>query len=531
MHPPVRRSIRRALAAVGGLLVAAALATPASADDPPKVNVNFNEFSIAQGVGPDSSGKIVPVQVKNNDLQQAAQDVTVRIDTTKTAKVLLIELAEPQDGCTTEQGVITCQLADVPADTWWTDVLSLRFRVVPGVEAGTVAKPWMSVSSSNLGTNVLDWNEVTVVDSAPDLVALKNNTINAKAGDRIRVPVGFSNLGDEAAEGISVDFYAVQPRYLRILRGIDGCRYAPLPDNYEAMCTFDGTFEPGRSYRMIVDGEDGLPVDIMPFTPGPNGDNYVYYNVWPGKHGEQDVAKHKMVAGHGLHASFIADMTRKPLAKDADPGDNHSSTSVKVAANPADLAALDARAKGRVGESVRLRVGMRNNGPADTHTRLDGSPGGLFITAPSGTVVTSLPSEDHAECTNASDGKADWHHKKLGRREYFCVPNTLLKVDETRYLSITLRIEDSTVGSDGTLVTEAGTITDPNQANDRARIVVTVLAGSASPSHGTGGHGGSAGGALPVTGGRLGLYAGVGAAVLLVGVGLVLAQRRRRVRD
>ncbi|BCJ27840.1 hypothetical protein Asera_19480 [Actinocatenispora sera] len=157
-----------------------------------------------------------------------------------------------------------------------------------------------------------------------------------------------------------------------------------------------------------------------------------------------------------------------------------------------------------------------------------------FATPPFGR-LSALPTLPTAECTVAVDGKPDWQHHELGGRSYFCGFGPALRAGETTYLTITVKIEKSMVGSDGTLSIMAGNIPDRNSKNDRAAITLTVLSGSAAPSHsasgsvGTGGHGGGdAGGSLPVTGTRLGLYGGAGLLVLLAGVGLVVLGRRRR---
>ncbi|BCJ38037.1 hypothetical protein Athai_55400 [Actinocatenispora thailandica] len=530
MHLP--RLLRRGLAVVGAVLVAGALATPAAADDdPPQVGVDLDEISIAQNVGPDSAGKVTALSIRNTG-DEAAHDVVVTIDTTETAKLLQIEVAKPASGCATEQGVITCKLDDVPADTWSYDLMSVRLRVQPGVKVGTVVTPSISISSSNLGSDV-SYGSVKVVGSAPDLMAIKPAPVDAKAGEQIRTSVAFTNQGDEAADGVSVNFYNMSPGYLEIVKKIQGCKYAPLPQNYAMSCVFDGQFEPGRTYVMTVGGKAGLPVDVAAATPGPLSYN-LWFKVSPGKSGENSDATRRAGAGEGsLHASFVATSPRQPRVKDADSGDNQTMMPVRVGENPADLAAVGGKTSGHVGQSVKLRVGVKNDGPADTGHLDGGDPGHAYVTLPSGTVATSVPDGDYAWCANSD---TDWH-RTPGRRSYYCSWRNILKPGKTQYLTFTVKIEKSAVGSDGTLVTAAGNIPDRNPKNDHGAITVTVLSGSATPSPsasgstGTGGQGGSAGGSLPVTGARLGLYGGVGLGVLLAGLGLVVAARRRRVRD
>ncbi|GIL25584.1 COG1361 family protein [Actinocatenispora comari] len=527
MH--LSRLLRRTVAVVGAVLVAGALAAPAAADDAPQVGVSLDDISIAQNVGPDSTGKVTALSIRNTG-DETAHDVVVAIDTTKTAKQLQIEVAKPTSGCVTEQGVITCKLGDVPQSTWSYDLMSVRLRVQPGVKVGTVVRPSMSISSSNLGSDV-SYGNVKVVGSAPDLMAIQPAPADAKAGKQVRTSVAFTNQGDEVADGVSVNFYNMAPRYLKIVKKIQGCKYAPLPQNYDMSCVFDGQFEPGQTYVMTVGGKAGLPVDVAATTPGPLSYN-LWFKVSPGKSGANSDAKRRTAAGGGsLHASFVATSRRQPRVKDADDGDNQTMMAVRVGENPADLAAVGGKASGHVGQSVKLRVGVKNHGPADTGHLDGGDPGHAYVTLPSGTVATSVPDGDYAWCANSD---TDWH-RTLGRRSYYCSWRNILEPGKTQYLTFTVKIEKSAVGSDGTLVTEAGNIPDRNAKNDRAAITVTVLSGSAAPSHsasgsaGTGGHGGGdAGGSLPVTGTRLGLYGGVGLLVLLAGVGLVVLARRRR---
>lgn len=168
--------------------------------------------------------------------------------------------------------------------------------------------------------------------------------------------------------------------------------------------------------------------------------------------------------------------------------------------NPADLAAVGAAVSGRAGTTVPLRVGVRNRGPAS----YEGLPADdrlpadwlatVSVTAPTGTELTTLDDR----CTSV-----------VGRTAYRCTIRSDVAVGASELFEFQLRIVAATAGTGW--VRSTGRL-DTTSANNTAAITIAAAPGA---------------GSLPVSGTATGRLAASGAALLALGVLLLVLTRRR----
>lgn len=159
-----------------------------------------------------------------------------------------------------------------------------------------------------------------------------------------------------------------------------------------------------------------------------------------------------------------------------------------------DWEAVGTSAEGARGETVDVKVTVRNNGPA-------GAKGVVTVTAPAGTEIVGVPKG----CTVSQDKRAS-----------VCDGgDAVVPVGGKAEGVFRLKITGSVTKS-GTVAVKGKGGKDTNPRNNVAPLKITV----------TGGGGG--GDELPVTGASVGIVAGLGAALLLAGGVLLVLGRRRR---
>ena len=545
------RSSLRLLAAAGLCLAATLTAVPAAhADtDPLDLAVSSGSGAIAQGVGPSSAGKTMTVAVRNYGAQ-VSQGTTVTVTHGSTSAVTM-SVAPGATGCTTTATALTCSVGAL-AGGGTLRLVPVVLRVRDGVQVGAAAQFGLRVTGTYQGKSYSGSNtgEIDVVASGPDLVAVSGDQRGVKAGSTVRMPVAFSNGGDQPVTGVTLEFM-LPIHKITYPTAIDGCSTASNPGNYQMICSFpDTVLQPGHGYELRVDSASGLPLTFPGSIAGPAA--YLFaYNVRGGAEAASAAAAARSKLSHpGKAKATLVDAgtAARANATDADPSDNTGFFSLTTATNPADLGVAGIHLYGQVGDVLPATVAVRDNGPGDTPSRADVAIGQVTVTAPSGTVFSAVPGTDETDCIQVVNGKPDWGDPiEPGHRQYVCelAGNTgYLPAGSTESLHFALTIQQATVGADGSLVLDPMSTPDPNSHNNTAPFTVAIGSSpspspsasggsghpSASPSTPVAGGNGGGSGSLPVTGTRIGLYAGVGAAVLLGGAVLVVLARRRRAR-
>jgi LPXTG-motif cell wall-anchored protein len=217
-------------------------------------------------------------------------------------------------------------------------------------------------------------------------------------------------------------------------------------------------------------------------------------------------------------------------ARDIDPADNGLAYQIATTANPADLAVTAGKATGKVGDTVDVKIDVKNRGPADAPSwRAE-------LTAPTGTKFVGTTD---AWCGKASPAKPV--------SNLVCDHPALLPVSTGPYtagvpFTAKVKILSANVGGDG-LVAVSQPGTEKNAADNKARIQIEVPgvgnggggaagggpAGGGAAGGPAGGDAAPASGGLPVTGSQVALIATAGGIALLVGALLFVLTKRRRV--
>ncbi len=391
-------------------------------------------------------------------------------------------------------------------------------------------------------------------DSAPGLVLGDIAPVDgAEPGSSFDVPASFTNTGTEALGKVWLSY--------RVSHGLSHTElpsnclrwkvggFDEMPVGDEAVCEFDQTVEPGVVYAP----EKALTVDVL--------DSALYDRVrvvvsaYDGAPG--DDATSGPVRGTGPAIKLVERHDATPAAPGSAEHEDWDADDVPVTAvNTADFQVTGAQLKGRVGDTVDLKVTFTNAGPAWVYRETAGTPATkVLIKMPAGTTVT----KGHGYCKPVSGS-------------YECGTSQAW-VDEGGGETYTfkLRIDKAVPGAKGS-VTLGGKPRpfDDDKSNDTAAITLDVAGsgstggsgsatstgGSGSASTGgtgsTGGSGSSAGastggesttgssatgatdasvadGDLASTGSGSTLpLAGAAAAAVAAGAGAVLLVRRRR---
>jgi hypothetical protein len=183
---------------------------------------------------------------------------------------------------------------------------------------------------------------------------------------------------------------------------------------------------------------------------------------------------------------------------------------------PWDLTIPVVNVTGAVGDVVPITLTVRNLGPGVVE------PGGVriaFIQKPEGTEFVGDVSPD-------CDGTVQPENR------YYCQPKQGLAVGAEVTWTFHLKLVSAHPGDDGLMFFADGGGEDRDSTNDGGPFTVTIKAPQSSPTPtrtATASASPAAGPALPVTGDRTALYAGLGAALVAAGAALFVIARQRRV--
>ncbi|MFF4046574.1 hypothetical protein ACFYZ5_07940 [Streptomyces chartreusis] len=363
-------------------------------------------------------------------------------------------------------------------------------------------------------------------ETAPELVVGGIEPIDGvQPGSTFELPVTVANKGTEAAEKVWVTY--------AVTRGLDfaevpsNCRtqqvrsYDEMPERWTVACGFDQAVEPGVVYTperplrvKALDRafNDELLLRVDENDPGPDE------NGFPPVAGTAPAVKlvEAPAGGEGSARVVILPVT---------------------SVNTADYQVTGAALRGRVGETVPMKVEFTNAGPAWFMAKVGEPTARVVITPPAGTSVVKTPGFCKAKGDAYECGMSQRALNEGGRETY----NFELKIDK--------RVAHAKGAV--ALSTEARPF-DPDKSNDKADITLDVTGGGStgSPGGSTSGSGGSSGGAVggasstggdgtTVNGGHLAEtgssalpITGVAAAAAVVtGAGMLVIVRRRRAQS
>ncbi|MFD5859634.1 hypothetical protein [Streptomyces chartreusis] len=329
-------------------------------------------------------------------------------------------------------------------------------------------------------------------ETAPDLVVGGIEPIDGvQPGSTFELPVTVANKGTGAAEKVWVTY--------AVTRGLDfaevpsNCRaqqvrsYDEMPERWTVACGYDQAVEPGVVYTperpLRVKALDRAFNDELLLRVDEN-DPGADENGFPPVAGTAPAVKlvERQAGGEGSARVVIVPIT---------------------SVNTADYQVTGAALKGRVGETVPMKVEFINAGPAWVMAKVGERSARVIVTPPAGTSVVKAPGFCKAKGDAYECGMSQRALNEGGRETY----------------AFQLKIDKRMAHAKGSvaLSTEARPV-DPDKSNDKADITLDVTGGGStgspggSPGGSTGGSGGASGGSGGATGGSGGATGGSGGA-------------------
>lgn len=345
----------------------------------------------------------------------------------------------------------------------------------------------------------------------------------------------FANTGAAPADK-GVMLLVQDSEGVSLARDHSNCHYSDRPD-VGAWCRFDTPVAPGSAYETDAPLRYTASKDTMY--------GYNTYIVWPVGATAPDSFDPSDFPDTGTGAP----LNLKSVASGS--GFTGSGYGTFATTQHADYQALGDTAEGKVGETVSITVGVRNNGPGRMDFRwMDADNSGTFVvTPPAGTTITGAPGPgeqgDPGPRWNCTPGKA-------GAKSYTCdIAGTDFRSGGFVTQEFTVRIDKAVPGAQGTVRAVENPDypnRDDDPVNDTAAIAVKATGSAtsspspsasappsatatASPSgSGAGTISGTAtGGGLAATGTDAVLLR-AGTAVLLVAAGTLVFLTARRLR-
>lgn len=442
-------------------------------------------------VAVDSKGKVMRVDLANHG-PDAADTVTLTLDLSGLNSQVQV-LPHEDKSCARQGKTITCSYEKIRAGA--TRVTAFRIKPVDGAKPGSAGKVKAAVKAGNVTdpatSNNTDSAAVQIVDSAVDLVAAAEDVGPVKPGGTGVLTWALANQGDTAAKGITLKFSL--PAYAKFTDSYRECTYSK--NRRDMVCEApDAVMQPGQLIMWNDEGVRPVHVKVAADAPGPISLGHGQFVA--SAHGEIEPQPVAASGDTAMLAPAESRSTSQRRAKDVDGDDNSATFAVLTKENPADLAVSASKAAGKVGDTVQVRVTVRNHGPADANGFE------AKIALPTGTRLVGVPKA-------CSLDKAD--------RTLHCRAGDFLDKGKSAHQDLKLKIS-SEERQHGWVRVSTNQIPDQKQGNNKAEIRI------AEPS-------GGSGGGLPVTGVSLTAAIGGGAAAVLLGATLFLLARRRRAVD
>ncbi len=367
----VRTAARALPVALGGLLVAAvpfATALPAAAAGAGRVVLRaeapktFVMYAADEGADGTNSGFVIPVSVRASDAGPA-RDVRVVVDASGLAGVARVS-AGGGGNCTRSGAVFTCSYGDVQNGDGESEA-PFTLNGVDGVAPGDGGTVTYTAVADN-AAEVTGSTRMTVGGPSLDVPGKDLTAQDVAPGSSRPVTLAFANHSRFAArQGVALTVSA-DPG-LKLTSRPGNCFFDPSFTS--AWCGFATAAGPHTAFR----------------TSAP-----IRYTTAAGR--MSGTLTYSWSSDRTRPAGFTVRGTQAPLAlaRTADRGFTAATGTVRVTTTvQADYQPVTATVRGRVGQTVTVRLGVRNNGPG----RPLGSEtmGGFKVVPPEGTTVTSIP--------------------------------------------------------------------------------------------------------------------------------------------
>ncbi|MBQ0990595.1 LPXTG cell wall anchor domain-containing protein [Micromonospora sp. PSH03] len=502
-----------------GVLIAAS-ATPAVAA--PTIEPYFQDATLAIGSEATIRGLLL-----HADEPTVLTDVSVRYDYRSLATKITVAPADGQECTAPEPGVLVCtersdvvlyEMPPLGSGIYRNGAKRVHLGLTEDAQLGDSGD--VAVSFQAAGGRRGSYTSRVRVGEGVDLAGGPYTSLSAKPGGKFTVPLVVANAGDKAVTGFVAVFDL--PYSIRTKDRFSNCRYS---GDHLVSCHFDEDIPVGTGLATT------LNLEFVKDTYAPA--SHSGYAQFMTSADFEDLTRVRTAvgaraanpgSGPKLTMTEAPSRVRQADQTDVGPGNDYTAWIIRATGvNGTDLAAIGATLKGAAGTVVTATVGFRNNGPAT----LDGTNGDFEaathtdVELPPGTTAVEVPDN----CWLRQDTT----------RTYSCASEMLLVAGQTYAMKFRLRIDKVVSNARGAVRVNApcecpggeGFKDDIEPANDKATIVVNAAQGGGDQGDGDGDGGAGGGGSLPITGAPTNLIVGIGALLLVTGVGCYLLARRQ----
>ena len=375
-------------------------------------------------------------------------------------------IASGADGCRPRMPSFTCSKQLHPDSEGW-NMQELKLRPAAGARAGDSGSLNYTLKPEGLPAVR---GSLKVIAGRPELRVNESAALKTTAvGETFSVPIVIHNTGDVPARGVVLLIEGTAD--LSAATRHSNCRYSKDADTIQCLLP-DAVIAPGRTMRV-------KPVLRVEPSRAALAER-LSYGAWsfhsPGRHPGPpccvDNPDPGLTPGQGAPLSLTPDPAG---GKGTTFTTTPEPTEVKVPVrNTADIEAIGAALRGNVGTTHRIRVGHRNNGPAET-----GEIRTVFI-APPGTEVIRAPYDPEAEeemadqvCRTKNRGRSYTcsQYSEVGRKVFyeFTLRTTS---DDTRSGCVSVSAWTGESGPGGTRIkdTEGSNDTAPVQVAENGTV-------------------------------------------------------------
>ncbi|MGW2912083.1 hypothetical protein ACWC9X_16740 [Streptomyces asoensis] len=370
MHLPIR-VLRRPAALVAS--VAAVFATavaPAAADGSGQVVLRFETpetfvmYNADQGSGAAPNDRFaVPVHVAASKGGEPARNVRVVVDASGLKGVARLAHS---DGCPAEGAVYTCAYGTLQNGDG-ESYTPLSLLGVDGVEPGDSGTVTYTATADNAAT-ITGATRMTVGGPTLSAPGREKGVSGLAPGQPANLTARLANNTRFATEqGVALQVGTSEGVTLTALHS--NCFYTGRAAT-SAWCTFPRKAAAGAAYRT------GAPLVYTVTPPGrPAGEVTYSWSSPPSRPADHPVR------GTGPPLTLV-----RTAGQDFDDSDGRVGITTTV---QADYRPVTATVRGRVGDTVKVRLGLEDLGPG--RARGDEETGRFEVVPPEGTTVTSIP--------------------------------------------------------------------------------------------------------------------------------------------
>ncbi|WFE63273.1 LPXTG cell wall anchor domain-containing protein [Micromonospora sp. WMMD714] len=388
---------------------------------------------------------------------------------------------------------------------------TLLFQVAARSDAPLDSRVALPIVATSVGVSAT--RTVTVgVTGATDLQTAPTTALSADPGDWVELTSTVRNAGPDPVRGVVLTLHT--DWLVKYGGEFRNCRFQ---EGTPLICHFDTELEPGVTYRF----SEPLPFSTYRIArTGLVVTNRLQWwtaDDWALVEKEPSEPLPPTTPGTGGELRLVPQ--NAAARTDTDTSNNWTDVRLTFTGNqPADTAAVGDQARARVGDQVKVTVGLRNLGPGVVETWREMPLVRLAI--PEGTTAVAVPWGCRPDIDGNWPGGEDG---QPGARAYMCSgPGDGAWPEQTIPYEFTLHVDRLTRRVTGAVTVDVDADTDPR--NDRAEIVILPAAdgGGAGDPDGDG--------SLPITGSAVSSTVALGGLLLAVGLGGYLLVRRRRTR-